>query len=269
MQCLNDERRISRYTANNHNISKLLHDQIAKIYQEFYFPAQYSFDYAHFGSSESYQTYRLMLCGLRGFNLESLNTDNEKISFWLNIYNMLAIHLIIELKIKSSVSEQKGFFSQYGYQIGGETFSLDDIEHGILRSNSKAYSKLQRPFKPSDSRLNFICSSIKPLVHFGLYCACKSSPTLTLFAPETVEKQLATNMKKLITQLQQPDIHKGIINIPKIFKWYEKDFGTKVDIINIIAEIHPNELISATLTNKKDRIKFNYVNFNWQINSLN
>jgi hypothetical protein len=65
-------------------------------------------------------------------------TPPEKLSFWINCYNMLALHSIIESSFDdidplSSMFRRPNFFSKSCYLISGHIFSLDDIEHGILR----------------------------------------------------------------------------------------------------------------------------------------
>ena len=39
------------------------------------------------------------------------------------------------------------------YLIGGEVFTLQDIENGILRGNRKGMAQLLRPFSKTDPRL--------------------------------------------------------------------------------------------------------------------
>lgn len=65
-------------------------------------------------------------------------TPPEKLSFWLNIYNMLALHSIIlysfdDVDPIGSMFRRSSFFSKSYYLISGHNFSLDDIMHGILR----------------------------------------------------------------------------------------------------------------------------------------
>lgn len=50
-----------------------------------------------------------------------------------DIYNSLTIHGICEQALPSSVLGVKDFWKTTAYNIGGHVFSLDDIEHGILR----------------------------------------------------------------------------------------------------------------------------------------
>ena len=44
------------------------------------------------------------------------------------------------------------FFAQMSYIIGGQVFSLNDIESGVLRSNRKPVVAFRRPFSNQDPR---------------------------------------------------------------------------------------------------------------------
>ena len=51
-----------------------------------------------------------------------------------DIYNALTIHGLSEReKLPDSVLNVQLFWKTTAYNIGGQTYSLDDIEHGILR----------------------------------------------------------------------------------------------------------------------------------------
>jgi len=54
-----------------------------------------------------------------------------------NIYNTAVIHGVIELGLEKSVKELPGFFNRVTYEIGGFHFSLNEMEHGILRGNRR------------------------------------------------------------------------------------------------------------------------------------
>lgn len=45
------------------------------------------------------------------------------------------------------------FFNYVSYLIGGEVFTLQDIENGVLRGNRKGVAQLLKPFSKNDPRL--------------------------------------------------------------------------------------------------------------------
>lgn len=52
------------------------------------------------------------------------------------------------------------FFNYVSYLIGGEVFSLQDIENGVLRGNRKGVAQILRPFSKSDPRLQVLSQNI-------------------------------------------------------------------------------------------------------------
>ena len=71
---------------------------------------------------------------------DTVNDDHLK-AFFINIYNSLAIHSLAHLSAQSDISgsllnQLDGkFWARMAYIIGdkNQKFSLDDIEHGVLR----------------------------------------------------------------------------------------------------------------------------------------
>jgi hypothetical protein len=60
-------------------------------------------------------------------------TEIERKAFFLNIYNALVIHGYISIGIPHDFLSRTSFYQRTAYQIGNNNYSLDDIEHGILR----------------------------------------------------------------------------------------------------------------------------------------
>lgn len=69
------------------------------------------------------------------------------------------------------------------YNVGGHTFSLDDIEHGILRCNKKHPTSGAVAFSISDPRLPFVLHlPLDPRIHFALNCGAKGCPAIRAYA---------------------------------------------------------------------------------------
>ena len=61
---------------------------------------------------------------------------NAQLTFWINAYNALVIKGVIDHYPITSVRKVKlfnGFFSRLKFQAGGKTYTLNQIEHGIIR----------------------------------------------------------------------------------------------------------------------------------------
>ena len=106
---------------------------------------------------------------------------NEQMAFWINAYNVLVIKGVIDHYPIKSVKKVKlfnGFFSRLKFQVAGETYSLDHIEHDIIRKEF-----------------------VDPRIHFALVCASISCPPIEnkVYLPETIEERLDVVTLKFVT----------------------------------------------------------------------
>lgn len=76
-----------------------------------------------------------------------------KMSFFLNLYNAMAIHAVIRIGHPGGMIDRRSFFSDFLYVIGGYPYSLNIIRNGILRNNQRPPFSLVKPFGSRDKRL--------------------------------------------------------------------------------------------------------------------
>ncbi len=112
----------------------------------FYDPETRRVAYERMSGSELYTKYVELSYCLRDMSLDDLKTREERIAFWINLYNVIVMHGVIELGIRDSVKEVRSFFTRVQYVIGGTAFSPDDMEHGILGGNKRPPNSLFRLF---------------------------------------------------------------------------------------------------------------------------
>ena len=155
---------------------------------------------------------------LSNFQLSSLKTDNQKIPFLINIYNGITNFLIISLNIKNQVKENITFFNERHFQIDSIPFSLDDLEHGLLRKNARNH------LSDHDIRMSFKVEKIDYRVHFALNCGGSSCPIINTYTSEAIEEELASAEKIFSVEnfLVNNDAKK--INCSPIYHWYQSDF---------------------------------------------
>jgi hypothetical protein len=53
----------------------------------------------------------------------------------VNIYNTLCLHALVEFDVPMTASQNQEFQKKARYSIGGETYSLLEIEHAVLRAS--------------------------------------------------------------------------------------------------------------------------------------
>lgn len=76
----------------------------------------------------------------------------EKLAFFINLYNLMAIHAILVWGHPAGAIERKRLFGDFKYVVGGSTYSLSAIQNGILRGNQRPPYNLMKPFGAKDKR---------------------------------------------------------------------------------------------------------------------
>lgn len=76
----------------------------------------------------------------------------EKLAFFINLYNMMAIHAILVLNHPAGPLERRKLFGDFRYVVGGSPYSLSAIQNGILRGNQRPPYNLMKPFSAKDKR---------------------------------------------------------------------------------------------------------------------
>jgi len=225
-------------------------------------------DYDTMKASESFGDYLELAASLRSFHPASLKEDDEKKAFWINIYNILIIHGVIEFDIRSSVLEIFNFFGRIVYNIGGQLYTPDDIEHGILRKNSPHPAFLLKPFGALDKRREFMVETFDPRIHFALVCASSSCPPIEFYDANHIDSQLDIAARSFINRRGlEVDRENGVIRLSEIFKWYEKDFGRgKTGVIRYLARFLDGDT-AGYLKENEHKLKIDYLPYNWNLNS--
>lgn len=181
-----------------------------------------------------------LLDNLAAVDTEALAKSNE-LALYINAYNIFAIKGIIDGRSPSSSIGKLRYFMLDKYELGGQSISLDKLEHKIIRPLGE------------------------PRIHFAIVCASASCPLLIseAYIPENLEDQLNNSARLFIndTTKNQFDTANKTAGISKIFKWFKEDFGTSDE--NVLAYIQPflNEDIEELTA-----YKIKYQAYDWSLN---
>lgn len=93
-------------------------------------------DYSSIKSSSEFHNYETLTLSLQRVDIESASRE-EKLAFFINVYNALVIHANVVRGPATSLWQRYKFFNHSRYIIGGHSYSLQDIENGVLRANRK------------------------------------------------------------------------------------------------------------------------------------
>ncbi len=162
----------------------------------------------------------------------NLINDNNKKAFWINIYNAyFQILSIRERKVKPEIFRQKLI------AIAGRKFSLDDIEHGILRKYRWKFSLGYLPqLFPSDIIRKLAVSTIDYRIHFALNCGAKSCPPIAFYKIDNIEKQLDLATQSFLENETIVDEEKKVVKVTKLMLWFKGDFGGEERVKKILSK---------------------------------
>lgn len=168
-------------------------------------------------------------------------SKNEKISYWINVYNAFTIKLILDnypLKSILDINEGKPWDLAF-IKIGDKTYSLNHVENEILR---KDFSE--------------------PRIHFAINCASISCPNLLnqAFEANTLNAQLEKVTKAFVNNPKRNTVANSSVKISKLFDWFKSDFDTKGGVIPFL-NAYTSVKISSTA-------KIDYQEYNWNLNGL-
>lgn len=194
--------------------------------------------------------YSILLEELAAFDTVTLKSREEKIAFWMNVYNIAAVKTIIDhYPVDSIRSKRINWLGQpwnrKALSVGGKEYSLSEIENDILLDGFK------------DLR-----------IHFGINCASVSCADLlavpyraaTLFAQleEQGHKLLMDRKKGLVTNSE-----KKTVLLSQIFKFDKKRFDAAG---GAIAFIKPYLSKADRTAIEAGGLKLEYLEYDWNVN---
>ncbi|MEG3938213.1 MULTISPECIES: DUF547 domain-containing protein [unclassified Microcoleus] len=155
------------------------------------------------------------LATLADVDLAAVTDADARLALWLNAYNAIAISQVLEVYPIASIRPKilgipnwlafLDFFTRSNSIIGGKKYSLNQIEHAILRP-----------------------SFAEARIHFALVCAALGCPLLRrgAYFPESVRAQLEADTSSFIRNPDKVryDAAKKTLYLSKIFEWYGEDF---------------------------------------------
>lgn len=178
-------------------------------------------------------------------------TRNAQLAFYINAYNAYTVKLILKNfkngKPVASIKKLGSFFSgpwSIAFcRIGGEVYSLDNIEHDILRPQFR-----------------------EPRVHFAVNCASQSCPPLIgeAYVGEKVEDQLRENAEKFINDRRFNYLEGSTLYVSKIFKWFAEDFDD--DVVGFLKK-YAHEEFKSRLNAVEGNIEVRYLEYDWSLNN--
>lgn len=179
----------------------------------------------------------------------------ERQVYFINVYNILFIHAqIVHKLLDLSGGAHFRFFSEMSYQLWGDMYSLNDLQHGLLRSDparhrrwkgqTKANRALDTPTKwvgalsKRDCRIHFVLFSGN--VSCGWVRKQHGAVEVPFIDFAQPDPQLNDAMQTAIVEQTSFNYSRKEIHLPKVFKWYQSDFGqTEGEVLAFVAKFFP------------------------------
>ena len=188
---------------------------------------------------------------------------SEQLAFLINAYNAYTIELILTRYPKLDSIKDLGSFLRSPWKkkfvpLLGETRSLDDIEHGMIREKG-VYNE--------------------PRIHFAVNCASIGCPALLndAFTGAKLAQQLDTVTRAFLADRTRNryNVKTGRVEISKIFDWYREDFASGWHGWHSLNQflVHYADNLADTPDAKKKLVaggaKIKFLDYDWKLNGTN
>jgi Protein of unknown function, DUF547 len=179
---------------------------------------------------------------------DALGRD-EKLALLLDAYNAFTLELILEHQPLDSIKDIPAAqrWSDVRWQVGGHTWSLEQIEHRQIRSKF-----------------------VEPRVHFALVCAAIGCPPLRreAYVAPRLDAQL-DDQAQYVHQHErwfrfEPDASR--LHLTRLYDWYGGDFSQVAGSPLRFAAGYSPELERALQAGRKPAIE--WLQYDWRLNSV-
>ncbi len=206
----------------------------------------YRFDYAAVTDSDA-QRLKNYLAGLARIEPPALARAEQK-AYWINLYNALTVQVVLEnYPVKSIRKIYGGLFNTGPWdesliEVAGQTLTLNDIEHRILRPVWR-----------------------DPRIHYGVNCASLGCPNLAAqaYTGANVDALLDDAARAFINHSRAVSFDGDRLMLSSIYDWFDIDFGkNRAERLKHLQEFAAPEL-ARRLEDYDGRIRYDY---DWRLN---
>jgi hypothetical protein len=206
-------------------------------------------DYAALRGSPDWQK---VVASLAASDPNRLETRPERLSFWINAYNVFAIDLVARNLPIESIRDIGSFlrpvWKHEAGRIQGRAYTLDEIEHQILRPLGE------------------------PRIHAAIVCASVSCPSLarTPYRASELDAQLDAALAAWLANPRKGsrlDPSAGVLRLSSIFDWFAEDFEAAGGVLAYL-EPHLPAATRRWLETHRAEVELDYFDYDWSLNSL-
>jgi hypothetical protein len=222
-------------------------------------------DYAALAASAERARLAERLAGLEAFDIRRAGLPAQT-AFWINAFNAVVLRDAAELQLAARHQDVQAFFERPRLKVGAHPYSLDDIEHGLLRGNIPKQGRRQPPMARGDPRLEYMPLVFDERVHFALHSACRSSPALRVYEAGKLDRQLEDAAAAYVRRTSRVEGGGAVLVVSRIFRWFAADFGGESDIIEFVTARLGDEAAVEAIDRRLGAVKLAYAEFDWTLN---
>ena len=183
---------------------------------------------------------------LDGVDPNSLFSREHRLAFWINAYNAFAIKGILDGYSPMTLFGRYRYFIARGYQVGGETINLYDLEQKVLIPDFR-----------------------EPRIHFAIVCASRSCPKLQswVYSTDKLDQQLEESAKGFVNDptRNQFDRQQKLARLSMIFHWFREDFEAHSgSLLNYVKRYVADPDLARDLEAIPYKVEF--LEYDWRLN---
>ncbi len=182
-------------------------------------------------------------------------SSNGQLAYWINAYNAFTVKLILDHYPVKSIKDIPKRWEAEAWEAGGKRYSLNQIEHEILRSDFQ-----------------------EPRIHFAIVCASIGCPDLwnRAFTEDGVDQQLQDASTRFFQSPKHIRFEKKkgafgketeTLYLSSILKWFEEDFteNGKAPIERFVTRFAPRPMVKQ-IFQAGDALKIKHLDYDWDLN---
>jgi hypothetical protein len=189
----------------------------------------------------------------------ALRTKEEKLAFWVNMYNGMVQYLLTERpELYANRSE---FFKTPRFTVAGHELSPNNMEHEIIRGGENRFGLGFIPqFFPDKFARTFHVDGGDARIHFALNCGASDCPPVAIYRPETYNEQIDRRVRQYLAEhstFEGEGKDRRLVTSP-LFNWFRGDFRSYdgVDDFLVTYDI---------LKPEEKNIDRDYENYDWTL----
>lgn len=196
--------------------------------------------------------WKRLVAGLADADPDALEGRAERLAFWIDVYNILAIDLVLRHPGIESIREigslLRPVWDRDAGRVGGRERSLGEIEHEILRPLGE------------------------PRIHGAIVCASVSCPPLRRkpFTAARLDAELDEQMRRWLASPEKGlrvDRESGTLYLSPVFDWFAEDFEADGGVLAFVSRYAPAPE-RTWLAARAGDVRIRPLPYDWTLNAL-